>query len=144
MPTRQLLKCLCCGGENLVKYLDLGMQPPPNAFSIKPQTIPKYVLEVNICTQCFHSQLSVVVDHKILFTNYMNQPDSWGWPDTETTFSWIMDKHGVKMLFLGRETNYENQETEHWLHARSLYQKQEERHLLALNFARETVQKFNL
>lgn len=57
---------------------------------------------------------------------------AWGWPDTETTFSKIMIAKGVPMKFLGRETNYENQETEHWLHARSVRWGMHQRHVEAL------------
>ncbi|MDB5345230.1 MAG: hypothetical protein JWP89_3607 [Schlesneria sp.] len=59
----------------------------------------------------------------------------WGWPDTETTFAKIMAHQGVTMRFLGRETNFENQETEHWLHARSVRIGMQERHVAALNRA---------
>lgn len=56
----------------------------------------------------------------------------WGWPDTETTFAKVMEKQGVPMRFLGRETNCENQETEHWLHARNARSGVQQRHAIAL------------
>lgn len=42
-----------------------------------------------------------------------------GWPDTEVCLGRILADHGIKPVFLGRETNCENQETEDWIHARS-------------------------
>ncbi len=60
----------------------------------------------------------------------------WGWPDTETTLAKILEKQGVCQRFLGRETNFENQETEHWLHARSARLGIGERHRAAIARAR--------
>jgi len=45
---------------------------------------------------------------------------SVGWPDNETMMSFALKAAGTPVRFLGRETNFENQETEHWLHARSM------------------------
>jgi len=42
-----------------------------------------------------------------------------GWPDTEVCLGKILQQHGLAPLFLGRETNDENQETSEWVHARS-------------------------
>jgi hypothetical protein len=46
--------------------------------------------------------------------------DRPGWPDNETPMGHLLKRAGVPIRFLGRETNFENQETEHWLHARSM------------------------
>ena len=43
-----------------------------------------------------------------------------GWPDTEVCLGRLLEQHQLIPLFLGRETNDENQETGDWLHARSL------------------------
>lgn len=42
-----------------------------------------------------------------------------GWPDTEVCLGKLLAIHGIKPVFLGRETNAEIQETDDWLHARS-------------------------
>ena len=69
---KTLRSCLCCGGESLHPYLNLGQQPPCNwlhdgSAMQAPQVFP---LETVVCTQCFHSQLTIAVDPKILFSNY--------------------------------------------------------------------------
>lgn len=45
--------------------------------------------------------------------------DTNGWPDTETCFAEILRDAGVEPVYLGRETNGENQDTGHWIHLRS-------------------------
>lgn len=69
---------------------------------------------------------------------------AWGWPDTETTFSQVMNKQGVGMRFLGCETNHENQETQHWLHARSARLGIEQRHIEALNRGRKLCEEWGV
>jgi len=64
--------CRICGGKNLVSYLDLGNMPLANSF-IGPSQIKneqKFPLNVLLCRDCYFSQLSVVVDPKILFSKY--------------------------------------------------------------------------
>lgn len=66
--------CRVCCGSNLETYLDLGETPLANSFlSIEQLDQPekKYPLEVNFCHDCDFSQLSGVVDPKILFENYV-------------------------------------------------------------------------
>ena len=65
-----LTECLCCGSNVLQRYLDLGMQPPPNAFndgSIEPKKFP---LETFVCCNCYHSQLGIAVSPNVLFSKY--------------------------------------------------------------------------
>jgi glycosyltransferase involved in cell wall biosynthesis len=45
--------------------------------------------------------------------------DICGWPDTEVCLGKIMVGHGIKPMYLGRESNADVQETEDWIHARS-------------------------
>lgn len=59
----------------------------------------------------------------------------WAWPDVETTFAKICQDQGIDQKFLGRETNMENQRTEHWLHARSARVNREPRHWESLKEA---------
>lgn len=64
--------CRCCGHYDLLHYLNLGDQPLANSYvkdpSIECPTVP---LKVNLCTQCYHSQLSAVVDPPAMFDNYL-------------------------------------------------------------------------
>ena len=62
--------CRCCKKKNLVLYLDLGMQPLANCYH-KGERLPRFPLRVNVCENCFHSQLSVVVNKELMFKNYL-------------------------------------------------------------------------
>ena len=70
MSYRELTICRCCGGADLMPYLDLGQQPLANSYH-HGETLPAYPLQLVLCTDCFHSQLSVVVDPRALFTSYL-------------------------------------------------------------------------
>lgn len=63
--------CRCCENTNLIKYLDLGKQPLANNYKKNKDKENLFPLEVNLCNKCFHSQLSIVVDPKIMFENYL-------------------------------------------------------------------------
>lgn len=63
--------CRCCGNDKLVPYLDLKKQPLANDYHKKTEHIEKYELKVNVCTKCFHSQLSITVDPAIMFRHYL-------------------------------------------------------------------------
>lgn len=62
--------CRCCGGDNLYRYLKLGRQPLANSYH-KGETLEKFPLEVNLCCDCFHSQLSIAVNPELMFKNYL-------------------------------------------------------------------------
>ncbi len=66
----ELTSCLCCGNIDLFKTLDLGLQPLPNALTDAPCEQDKWPLQVNVCSKCFHSQLSLAVDSSQMFSNY--------------------------------------------------------------------------
>ncbi len=65
-------KCRICGSTDLKKYLNLGALPLAN--NLVPLDIegidPFFPLEVQLCNKCKLSQLTVVVDPKILFSEY--------------------------------------------------------------------------
>lgn len=64
--------CLACGSNKLEKSLDLGNQPLANNFKIsKDQKEPKFPLGLNLCTQCYHLQLTHTVDPSIIYENYL-------------------------------------------------------------------------
>lgn len=66
-----ITECRICGSARLKKYLDLGKQPLANQLlSSKHHLSKKYPLQVLFCQECSLSQLSVVVEPTILYTNY--------------------------------------------------------------------------
>jgi hypothetical protein len=64
-------ECRCCKSENLRKILDLKDQPLANTYVSSPTKIKTYPLELMLCEDCFHLQLSVVVNPDLLFKNYL-------------------------------------------------------------------------
>lgn len=70
MSYREIKNCRCCGAADLLPYLDLGSQPPANSYH-RGEKLPSYPLELAVCMRCFHSQLTVVVDPRLLFTHYL-------------------------------------------------------------------------
>lgn len=68
---RQVTNCRVCGSSRLEKYLDLGRLPLANGLLQSPQDeCERFPLEVLLCLDCHLSQLSVVVDPKVLYSNY--------------------------------------------------------------------------
>lgn len=71
--------CRACGSKNLEPYLDLGELPLVNNYG----NDKKYELKVNLCKDCYFSQLGIVVDPDILFSHYYFQ----------SSVSKLMSKH---------------------------------------------------
>ena len=68
-----LTECRICKGTNLIKYLDLGKVPLVNRYVPKSEVDKedqKFPLEITLCNDCALSQLSVIVDPKVMYTNY--------------------------------------------------------------------------
>ena len=64
--------CRSCGNTNLKRVVSLGYQPlANNLLKKKNDYCELYPLEVNFCEKCFNCQLSVSVDPKKMFTNYL-------------------------------------------------------------------------
>ena len=64
--------CRSCGGTNLKRVVSLGYQPLANNLLKKQnEKCELYPLEVNYCTSCHNCQLSVAVDPKKMFSNYL-------------------------------------------------------------------------
>ncbi len=64
--------CRSCGNTNLKRVVSLGYQPlANNLLKNKNQTSEFYPLEMNYCDKCHNCQLSVAVDPKKMFTNYL-------------------------------------------------------------------------
>lgn len=67
-----LNSCLACESENLKLTLDLGKQPPANSYKDRadePQE--EFPLAINRCLDCYHVQLTGVVNPDILYKNYL-------------------------------------------------------------------------
>lgn len=67
---KEVKKCRCCQSDNLFQYLDLGEQPLANSYH-KGENLPLFPLQVMLCEDCFHSQLSIVVKPSLMFKNYL-------------------------------------------------------------------------
>ena len=64
--------CRSCGSEDLKRVISLGYQPlANNLLNKKDEKCDLYPLEVNYCIKCHNCQLSVSVDPKKMFTNYL-------------------------------------------------------------------------
>ena len=64
--------CRSCGNDNLKRVISLGYQPlANNLLSKKKQKADLYPLELNFCDTCYNCQLSVAIDPKKMFSNYL-------------------------------------------------------------------------
>lgn len=68
------MDCFVCDNKNLFEFLDLGHQPPSDAFLrkedlAKPEVI--YPLKLYFCERCFLVQLGYVVDPEVLFRDFV-------------------------------------------------------------------------
>ena len=64
--------CRSCGNTNLKRVISLGYQPlANNLLNKKEEKCNLYPLEVNFCDKCYNCQLSVAVDGKKMFSNYL-------------------------------------------------------------------------
>ena len=64
--------CRSCGNSNLKRVVSLGYQPlANNLINKKDEKCDLYPLEVNYCDKCHNCQLSVAVDSKKMFSNYL-------------------------------------------------------------------------
>lgn len=70
---RETRTCRVCGRGGLFRYLDLGLQPLPNAFRALDAAIsdePRFPLVLQACGGCKLSQLTHVVPKELLYTEY--------------------------------------------------------------------------
>ena len=64
--------CRSCSNVNLKRVVSLGYQPlANNLLNKKDETCELYPLELNYCSNCHNCQLSVSVDPKKMFSNYL-------------------------------------------------------------------------
>ena len=71
MSYKEIKTCRCCGCNILKTILDLNKQPLANSYHDGSDTLTEYPLSLNLCTNCYHTQLSVVVDPDEMFSNYI-------------------------------------------------------------------------
>lgn len=74
MIAKQHTNCRICGSNKLTMYLDLGLMPLANNLELtseKAKQMERYPLQVMFCEDCACSQLSVVVDPKVLYSHYV-------------------------------------------------------------------------
>ena len=64
-------KCLCCDGDDIKLLLDLNKQPLANSYHDNSKELEKYPLGVNLCQDCYHIQLTDVVNPDLLFKDYL-------------------------------------------------------------------------
>ena len=65
-------ECRSCKNKNLKRVISLGYQPlANNLLENIGQNCELYPLEMNFCENCYNCQLSVVVDPKKMFSNYL-------------------------------------------------------------------------
>ena len=65
-------ECRSCGNTNLKRFISLGFHPLANNLLKKQkEKCEFYPLEVNYCNECHNCQLSVSVDAKKMFSNYL-------------------------------------------------------------------------
>ena len=65
-------ECRSCGNVKLKRVVSLGYQPlANNLLNKKEDKCELYPLEVNYCDNCHNCQLSVAVDPKKMFSNYL-------------------------------------------------------------------------
>ena len=65
-------ECRSCGNDKLKRVVSLGYQPlANNLLNKKDEKCDLYPLEVNYCEKCHNCQLSVAVDPKKMFSNYL-------------------------------------------------------------------------
>ncbi len=64
--------CRSCGNSKLKRVISLGFQPlANNLINSKKENTQLYPLEMNFCNKCYNCQLSVNVDAKKMFSNYL-------------------------------------------------------------------------
>ena len=64
--------CRSCGNKDLKRVVSLGYQPlANNLIKNANEKCELYPLEVNYCDKCYNCQLSVAVDPKKMFSNYL-------------------------------------------------------------------------
>ena len=67
----ELKECRVCSSKRLVEVLDLNNQPLANSYHSNDAEQEEYPLKIHVCSNCYHVQLSVVVDPDLMFKDYL-------------------------------------------------------------------------
>jgi len=86
MKYKEKKSCRTCDSQNLSMVLDLRNQPLANSYHKPDEKLEEYPLKLNICLDCYHAQLSVVVDPDEMFKNYLYVSGT-----TETLRNYFLD-----------------------------------------------------
>jgi len=70
MDFRKVEYCRICKSSNILSYLYLGSVPLANSLSDSQSHQKTYPIEVLLCQDCYLSQLNIVVDPKIMYSDY--------------------------------------------------------------------------
>lgn len=68
---KKIDECRCCSSNDLLMLLDLNVQPLANSYHNNKCLQEQFPLQLMLCRNCFHLQLSVVVDPSIMFSHYL-------------------------------------------------------------------------
>lgn len=71
---KEIVNCRICNSQDLVQFLDFGLQPLANSFLKKEQlgdAEAKYPLRVALCNNCRLVQLKDMVDPESMFRDYV-------------------------------------------------------------------------
>ena len=72
MDLTEIKECLACGNVDLIPVLDLNDQPLANSYKkSKDEPEASYPLKINRCEQCYHVQLTHVVNPDLIYKNYL-------------------------------------------------------------------------
>lgn len=64
--------CRVCDSNRLYTYLSLGISPlANNLLNSKYEDYPSYPLELNLCQDCYNTQLSIAVPKEEMFSSYL-------------------------------------------------------------------------
>ena len=63
--------CRACKSQEIFSILDLGEQPLANSYHEGKEKQDTYPLDLWLCKECFHLQLSVVVNPSLMFEDYL-------------------------------------------------------------------------
>lgn len=90
MSYTEIKKCRCCGSCNIQQVLNLNEQPLANNYHDGKEKLENYPLAINLCTDCFHTQLSCVVNPDKMFLNYLYVSGTS--KTLHNYFEWFIDK----------------------------------------------------
>jgi len=63
--------CVCCDKSDLSVILDLNKQPLANSYHTEDEKLEEYPLGLNLCKDCYHLQLTHIVNPDLLFKDYL-------------------------------------------------------------------------